>query len=84
MNALQSAEQHVPFMVAKRPDHELVRARELEAWRILKKRTAYAMAKAGLIPSYRVGRSRRGIRFRVDEVLAALRQPPLREGNIGD
>ena len=34
------------------------------------------MAKAGLIPSYFVGTAKRGVRFKVDEVLAALRRPP--------
>ena len=53
----------------------LVTAGGLEQRQILKKGTAYRMAKEGQIPSYLVGRKGRGIRFRVDEVLAALRRP---------
>lgn len=54
---------------------ELVSAVILEERGILPKGTAYRMAKAGQIPSYAVGKSRRGVRFRVDEVLEALRRP---------
>lgn len=53
----------------------LVTAAGLEQQHILKKGTAYRMAKEGQIPSYLVGSKGRGIRFRVDEVLAALRRP---------
>ncbi|HEV8620948.1 MAG TPA: hypothetical protein VGQ79_07980 [Nitrospiraceae bacterium] len=34
----------------------------------------YAMARAGLVPSYRVGVQRRGVRFDVEEVKEALRR----------
>jgi hypothetical protein len=54
---------------------ELVSAAELEKRGILPKGTAYRMAKAGLIPSYAVGIKKGGKRFRVEEVLAALRRP---------
>ena len=54
---------------------KLETAAKLEALGILKRGTAYRMAKEGQIPSYLVGRKGRGIRFRVDEVLTALRRP---------
>lgn len=53
----------------------LVSASELERLNILPKGTAYRMVKAGLIPSYSVGTAGRGVRFRIDEVLTALRRP---------
>jgi hypothetical protein len=52
---------------------ELVSASELDERHILSKSTAFKMAKLKLIPSYRVGCKQRGVRFRVSEVLAALR-----------
>ena len=61
-------------------DQELVTAAGLEQRHILKKGTAYKMAKEGQIPSYLVGPKGRGIRFRVEEVLAALRRPIRGEG----
>ena len=54
---------------------ELVSAGTLEQRGILPKGTAYRMAAAGQIPSYSVGTKGRGVRFRVPEVLAALRRP---------
>jgi excisionase family DNA binding protein len=53
----------------------LVSANQLETLGILSKGTAYRMAKAGQIPSYGVGAKGRGVRFRIEEVLAALRRP---------
>lgn len=41
--------------------------------------TIYRMAKAGLIPHYKVGVTKRGIRFNRDEVLRALRTPATNE-----
>ena len=54
---------------------QLVTAKELEVRGILKKGTAYKMVAAGKLMHYVVGNSGGGIRFRVDEVLAALRRP---------
>ena len=54
---------------------QLVTAQELETRGVLKRGTAYRMAEAGKLPHYVIGNSGRGIRFRVDEVLAALRRP---------
>jgi len=54
---------------------ELVTAAEIEERGILKKGTAYRMAKLKLIPCSYVGSKRGGIRFSPSEVLAALRQP---------
>ena len=54
---------------------ELVTAAALQERGILKKGTAYRMAKLKLIPCSYVGPKRRGIRFSPTEVLAALRQP---------
>ncbi|MBM3300990.1 MAG: hypothetical protein FJY85_13670 [Deltaproteobacteria bacterium] len=56
-------------------DHRLVTADELEKLGVLRKGTAFRMSKAGIIPSYQCGVKGRGIRFRVEEVLAALRRP---------
>jgi hypothetical protein len=56
-------------------DSALVTAKQLEEIGVLKKGTAFRMAKAGLLAHYKIGTAGRGIRFRVDEVLAALRQP---------
>ena len=56
-------------------DQELVTAAELEERKILKKGTAYKMAKLKLIPCLYVGPKRGGIRFSPQEVLAALREP---------
>ena len=54
---------------------QLVTARELESRGVMKRGTAYRMAEAKKIPHYIIGCRGRGIRFRVDEVLAALRRP---------
>ena len=56
-------------------------ARELQEERGISQRTVYRLAKARLIPAYRVGVKRRGLRFDADEVLAALRQPATRKGS---
>ena len=53
---------------------ELVTAAELEERCILKKGTAYRMAKLNLIPFCKVWPKRRGIRFSPAEVLIALKQ----------
>ena len=55
-------------------DQELVTAAELEARGILKKGTAYRMARLKLIPCACVGPKRGGIRFSPAEVLAALQR----------
>jgi hypothetical protein len=54
-------------------DCELVTAAVLQERGILKKGTAYRMAKLNLIPFAKVGPKRKGIRFSPAEVLAALR-----------
>ncbi len=61
-------------------DYELVTAAVLEDRGILKKGTAYRMAKLNLIPFAKVGPKRSGIRFSPMEVLAALK----RCGQAGD
>ncbi len=53
---------------------QLVTAAGLEERGILKKGTAYRMAKLKLIPCSYVGPKRGGIRFSPPEVLAALRR----------
>jgi hypothetical protein len=53
----------------------LVTAQELEQIGVLPRGTAYKMAAGGKLPHYVVGCRGRGIRFKVDEVLAALRRP---------
>ena len=58
---------------------ELVSASVLDERNILSKGTAYKMAKLGLIPAYKIGCKKRGVKFRVSEVLAALRRPASHE-----
>jgi len=57
----------------------LVSATVLEQRGILPRGTAYRMAKAGQLPSYAIGAKGRGVRFRISEVLAALRRPVIAE-----
>jgi hypothetical protein len=54
--------------------HELVTATDLQRLGILKKGTAYRMAKLNLIPFAKVGSKRRGVRFSPADVLIALKQ----------
>lgn len=61
---------------------ELVTAAILEERGILTKGTAYRMARSGQIPCYSVGTAGRSVRFRVDEVLAALRRPAVRSNAV--
>ena len=60
-------------------DEKLVTAEDLEVRGILRKATAYRMAKLKLIPCSYVGAKRRGVRFFPSEVLAALRRPKVDE-----
>ena len=55
-------------------DEPLVTARALEEKGILPKGSAYKLAKQGLIPCFTVGAKRRGVRFRISEVVEALRK----------
>lgn len=57
----------------------LITAKELESLGIMPKGTAYRMAAEGKLPHYVVGCRGRGIRFKLDEVLAALRRPSASE-----
>lgn len=50
-------------------------AMDLERAGIVKRGSAYKLAKQGVIPSYMVGPKQTGVRFRRSEVLAALRRP---------
>jgi hypothetical protein len=56
-------------------DEPLVSARTLEEKQILPKGSAYKLAKQGLIPCFSVGAKGRGVRFRISEVVEALRRP---------
>ena len=58
---------------------QLVTAQELEDRGVMKRGTAYRMAAAGKLPHYIVGCRGRGIRFRVGEVLEAIRCPASHE-----
>ena len=60
----------------------LVTANDLEKLGIMPKGTAYRMAAGGMLPHYIVGCRGRGIRFKVDEVLAALRRPALAQEKV--
>lgn len=62
-------------------DEPLVSARDLEEKKILPKGSAYKLAKQGLIPCFKVGAKGRGVRFRISEVLAALRRPGFSAGH---
>ncbi len=53
----------------------LITARELESLGIMPKGTAYRMAAEGKLPHCVAGCRDRGSRFRVDDVLSALRRP---------
>ena len=57
------------------PEKKFVGAEALQELGIVSKSAAYRMAEAGLLPCYRVGLRRHGLRFNVDEVLSALRCP---------
>ena len=59
-------------------------ATDLERAGIVKRGSAYKLAKQGIIPSYLVGPKRTGVRFRRSEVLAALRRPASREQATND
>jgi hypothetical protein len=61
---------------------QLVTAQELETRGVMKRGTAYRMAEAGKLPHYVIGCRGRGIRFRVDEVLAALRRPAQKQREL--
>jgi len=65
-------------------DQELVTAAGLEQRGILKKGTAYRMAKLDLIPFCKVGPRRGGIRFSPTDVLNALKQPAVFEKAFDD
>lgn len=56
-------------------DNRLVTAQDLEQLGVMRKGTAYRMAHDGKLPHYLVGCRGRGIRFRVNEVLEALKRP---------
>ncbi len=58
-------------------DHDKLRtAREIEVLEGINRRTLYDGAATGTIPAYRVGPKRGGVRFKLSEVLAALRVAP--------
>lgn len=61
-------------------DNRLVTAQDLERIGVMRKGTAYRMVADGRLPHYIVGCRGRGVRFRVEEVLAALRRPAKSEG----
>lgn len=56
-------------------DNRLVTAQDLERIGVMRKGTAYRMAADGKLPHYSVGCRGRGIRFKVSEVLEALKRP---------
>ena len=55
--------------------NRLVTAATLEQEYGIPRGSAYRMAKSGLIPAYKVGPKRTGLRFVATEVLEALRAP---------
>lgn len=59
-------------------------ATELDRAGIVKRGSAYKLAKQGIIPSYLVGPKQTGVRFRRSEVLAALRRPVIAERSSND
>lgn len=62
-------------------DEALVTAEVLEQRGILPKWSAYRLARLGLIPCFTVGAKHRGVRFRVSEVVEALRKPGFTAGD---
>ncbi len=63
-------------------DNRLVTAQDLERIGVMPKGTAYRMAAEGKLPHYIVGCRGRGIRFKLDEVLSALRRPTASEESV--
>jgi len=61
-------------MIEKR----LVKASTLESDYGIPRGSVYKLARTGMVPCYKVGPKRTGVRFIVDEVLSALRQPEVR------
>ncbi len=59
-------------------DKRLVKASILESDYGIPRGTVYKLARTGMVPCYKVGPKRTGVRFIVDEVLSALRQPEVR------
>ena len=53
----------------------LLSARELSQRFGIPPGTLYKLARAGVVPSYRIGVKMRGVRFLAEEVLTALKQP---------
>lgn len=53
----------------------LVTAQTVHEHTNLERRAIYSMAQKGLIPSYRTGANGGGVRFRISEVLSAIRRP---------
>lgn len=51
-------------------NNEYIDTKQLAAWLALKPQTAYRMAEAGVIPSYKLGKLRR---FRVSEIEEYMR-----------
>jgi excisionase family DNA binding protein len=54
---------------------KLITAQEVADLTGIPRGSIYRMTKAKLIPTYRVGTKRRGVRYRGDEVLKALSEP---------
>ena len=52
----------------------LITASFLDRKGVLRKSAAYRLAQRGAIPSYMVGEGQTGVRFRLSEVLNALRR----------
>ena len=59
-------------------DKRLVKASILEADYGIPRGSVYKLARTGMIPCYKVGPKRTGVRFIVEEVLSALRRPEVR------
>ena len=57
----------------------LVKASILEADYGIPRGSVYKLARTGIIPCYKVGPKRTGVRFVIDEVLFALRRPEDRQ-----
>lgn len=57
-------------------EEPLVTAREVDAQLKIPSSTVHRMHRRGLLQGYYVGEKSRGVRFRLSEVLSALRQKP--------
>jgi excisionase family DNA binding protein len=70
-------------VTTRRSAMKLLSAREVAALTGIPQSSIYRMAKAGLIPAYKVGVKRRGLRFSSAELMGALAVKTVNGGKTG-